>query len=121
MPTRGRVEAFITLVESGDFVGALEQFYVEDATMQDNDGPLRGGRDALVAQEKIVMATMRSIVTRPVERWLVDGDRVAINWVFEFAFPDGRTAVMDEIALQDWDGDRIVRERFYFDPAWRPQ
>ncbi|QUD89930.1 nuclear transport factor 2 family protein [Phenylobacterium montanum] len=120
MPNRGRVEAFIARVERGDYVGAIEDYYAEHATMQDNDGPVRGGREALVAHEKIVMAAMPKIATRPVERWLVDGDRVAINWVFDFTFPDGRTGVLDEIALQEWEGDRIVRERFYFDPAWRP-
>ena len=119
MPTRGRVEAFIARVESGDYVGAIEDFYTEDATMQDNDGPARGGRDALMAQERVVMAAVKQIATRPVTRWLVDGDRVAINWVFDFTFPDGRTAVMDEIAFQAWSGDRIQTERFYYDPAWR--
>jgi hypothetical protein len=30
---------------------------------------------------------------------------------------DGATRVMDELALQTWDGDRIAAERFYYDPA----
>ncbi|HEY2661324.1 MAG TPA: nuclear transport factor 2 family protein [Caulobacteraceae bacterium] len=119
MPTRGRVLAFIARVEQGDYVGAIEDFYAQDATMQDNDGAPRGGREALVAQEKATMSAVTQIATRPVERWLVDGDRVAINWVFDFTFRDGSTAVMDEIAFQEWSGDRIQRERFYYDPAWR--
>ena len=119
MPTRERVEAFIARVERGDYVGAIEDFYTEDATMQDNDAAPRGGREALMAQEKATMAAVKQIATRPVERWLVDGDRVAINWVFEFTFANGTKAVMDEIAFQEWRGDRIARERFYYDPAWR--
>ena len=48
---------------------------------------------------------------------LVDGDRVVINWVFEMTGSDGVARVMDELALQTWDGDRIATERFYYDPA----
>ena len=119
MPVRGRVEAFIARVEQGDYVGAIEDFYTDDATMQDNEGPIRGGREALMAQERGMMAAVKQIKTRPVARWLVDGDRVAINWVFDFTFHDGRTAMLDEIAFQEWSGDRIQCERFYYDPAWR--
>jgi hypothetical protein len=29
----------------------------------------------------------------------------------------GRTRRLDELARQRWQGDRIVEERFYYDPA----
>ena len=119
MPTRERVQNFIAEVEAGRFVEAIEGFYAEDASMQDNDGPVRQGRDVLVAAEKATMAAVSAIRTRPVETFLVDGDQVVIRWVFDFTFADGRQASMDELALQTWRGDRIVRERFYFDPGWR--
>ena len=41
MPTRERVQAFIAEVEAGRFVEAIEGFYAENASMQDNDGPWR--------------------------------------------------------------------------------
>lgn len=48
---------------------------------------------------------------------LVDGDRVAIRWVFEMTDAAGTTRVLDEIAWQRWAGARIVEERFYYDPS----
>ena len=119
MPTRERVQAFIAEVEAGRFVEAIEGFYAENASMQDNDGPVRKGRDALVAGEKATMAAVSAIRTRPVETVLVDADQVVIRWVFDFTFADGRQATMDELTLQTWAGDRIAHERFYYDPAWR--
>ena len=118
MPTRERVQQFIAEVEAGRFVEAIEDFYAEDASMQDNDGPVRQGRDVLVSGEKTAMAAVSAIRTRPVETFLVDGDHVVIRWVFDFTFTGGRQATMDELALQTWRGDRVVRERFYYDPAW---
>jgi ketosteroid isomerase-like protein len=54
-----------------------------------------------------------------VQAFFVDGDRAAINWVFDFVGHDGSTFTQDEVALQRWRGDKIVEERFYYAPAQR--
>ena len=119
MPSRQTLDAFITLVERGHFVEAIENFYASDATMQENQDPPRGGRDVLIAGERQVMSMFPTIETRKVERALVDGDFVVINWVFSFTTSSGQTMMLDELALQRWSGDRIVYEQFYYDPAQR--
>ncbi|ABS63060.1 conserved hypothetical protein [Parvibaculum lavamentivorans DS-1] len=116
MPDRERVLDFIACVKAGKFVEAIERFYTGDATMQENAHPPRGGRDALAKSERKVLETSR-IVTREADWFLVDGDRSVVNWVFEITGPDGKTRVMNEMACQDWQGDLIHRERFYYDPA----
>ena len=117
MPSRERVAALIQRVEAGKFVEALQEFYADDATMQENGGAPRAGLAKLVDHERGVMAAFKEIRTLPVKTWLVDGDHVIINWVFEFTRPDGSGFRMDEVALQRWRGDRVVEERFYYDPA----
>ncbi|HEY3812206.1 MAG TPA: nuclear transport factor 2 family protein [Caulobacteraceae bacterium] len=117
MPDRALVEAFIATVVSGRHAEAIEDFYAEDASMQENHGAPRVGRDVLVAHERAFLARMAKIVTHPVERWLLDGDRVVINWVFEVTDKDGVTRRLDELAIQLWGGDKIVREQFYYDPG----
>jgi ketosteroid isomerase-like protein len=117
MPTRERVREFIALVERGDYVRAIEDFYHPDACMQENGQPPRVGRQALVEHERAVLAGLAAMRTRRVETFFVDGDRVVINWVFEMTGRDGKVRTLDEIALQLWHGDRIAVERFYYDPA----
>ena len=117
MPSRERVAALIARVEQGKYVEALQEFYAEDATMQENGNPPRVGLKALVAHEQGVMAAFKEIRTLPVKSWLVDGDRAVVHWIFEFTRPDGTRLRMDELALQRWRGDRIAEERFYYDPA----
>ena len=117
MPSRERVREFVSTVERGEYVKAIEDFYHPHATMQENGQPPRAGRPALVDHERKVLAGLKSMRTRRVETYLIDGDRVVINWVFEMTGQDGATRVMDELALQAWDGDRIAAERFYYDPA----
>ena len=118
MPSVERVKALIALVEQGRYIEAIESFYHEDASMQENLDPPRRGRAALAAREREIMVAFQ-IRTRPVTTFLVDGDVAVINWVFDFVGPDGRTFSQDELALQRWRGDRIAEERFYYDPAQR--
>lgn len=104
------------MVEGGRFVEAIEAFYAEDATAQENLGRTTVGRAALVEKERAAL-TRNDIVARKGSVLLVDGDRVAINWVFEMTDDTRTTRVLDEIAWQRWEGDRIVEERFYYDPG----
>ena len=93
MPKRETIEAFIAMVEAGHFDTAMERFYAEDATMQENqDAPRKG------------LAT------------LIEGDTVVIRWRFDFEFLDGRKIVLDEIAHQRWQGEKMQEEKFFYDP-----
>ncbi len=94
MPSRATVQAFIALVERGEYVKAIEDFYHPDASMQENGLPPRVGRQTLVEHEKAVLAGLAAMRTRRVETFLVDGDRVVINWVFEMTGPDGSMRVL---------------------------
>ncbi len=105
------------MVECGQFVQAIEEFYAPQATTQENLGPLRRGLPALLTNERTVLAAFESVRALPVDAFLVENDRVVIHWVFEFRSRDGRGFRMDELAWQRWQGDKIVEERFYYDPA----
>ena len=117
MPARDRVQAFVSLVEQAKYVEALEQFYHPHASMQDNQQEPRRGLERLIADEKATMGRFAVMKTDPVTDLLVDGDKVMIRWKFTFTPADGPPMVMEEVALQRWDGDRIAEERFFYDPG----
>ncbi|MDQ0040421.1 nuclear transport factor 2 family protein [Variovorax boronicumulans] len=119
MPTPARLEAFIAAVEGGAHAQVIEDYYTEDATMRENQAEPRRGRSTLVAQETAVLDRTESVVSTCVRPVLVNGDHVAIHWVFEFTFKGGSGMRMEEIAWQRWDGERIAEEQFFYDPAQR--
>lgn len=119
MPTRERVQAFVAMVEAGDYVAAIREFYTDDATMQENLGEIRSGIAALVAGEEAALRRVKSITTRPGSTFAIDGDRAIVRWVFDIEQADGSRFALDELAYQNWRGDRIAQERFYYDPAQR--
>lgn len=118
MPSRAVVQAFVSMIEQGQFLEALDRFYAEDMTAQENNLPPRVGRAAQVANEKAALARMR-FVRIQAESVLVDGDRVAIHYLFEMTTAKGEQLKLDEIAYQCWRGDQIVSERYFYDPAQR--
>ena len=117
MPSRKIVEAFIAKVLGKDHVGAIEQWYHDDAWMQENQSPPRtGGRAALMAQEAATLGRAESVETEPVGGPLIDGDTVAIRWRFTFRWKGGGTMRMEEVAWQTWHGEQVIEERFFYDP-----
>ena len=120
MPTRAAVEAFVAQVISGDHVGAIRDWYHEDAWMQENHAPpLQGGREALMKREAAMLDRSRSVTTERLGGPIVEGDQVAIRWRFTFVFKDGGGFQQEEVAWQTWRGDRIATETFFYDPAQR--
>jgi len=120
MPDRKTVDAFIAQVVAGDHVGAIRDWYHDDAWMQENQAPPRaGGREALMAQEAGMLARAETVETELLGGPLIDGDRVAIRWRFSFVFENGTSMRQEEIAWQTWRGDKIAEETFFYDPAQR--
>ncbi len=120
MPSTDTLERFIARVEQNAHAEAIEEFYTADATMRENQGPPRtGGRDAHVANERKVLARARSVTSQCVRPVLVNGDHVAIRWVFRFEWLDGSVTEMEEVAWQRWEGERMAEETFFYDPAQR--
>jgi SnoaL-like domain len=117
MPTTETLERFIATVERNDHVGALEAFYAPHASMQENQSAPRAGRDAHVANERRVLARAKAVTSTCVRPVLVQGDIVVIRWIFRFEWLDGGVTLMEELAWQRWEGERVVEERFFYDPA----
>ena len=119
MPTPATLERFIARVEENKHVEAIEEFYTENASMQENQGTPRDGRAVLMASEARVLARARSVTSQCLRPVLVQGDHVAIRWIFTFEWLDGSRMRIEEVAWQRWEGERIAQETFFYDPAQR--
>lgn len=116
MPSADTLEKFIARVESNAHVEAIEEFYTENASMQENNEPPRVGRDTLVAHERRALSMAASVRSQCVRPVFVNGDHVVVRWIFEFTGKDGSTRRIEELAYQRWKGERIAQEQFFYDP-----
>jgi hypothetical protein len=117
MPSQKTVESFVSLVEDGKTVEAMELFYAEHATMQENAAPPRVGKSALIKHEEGALASIASLKATCVRPIFVSGEFVVIRWVFEIEDKKGKTVRFEELAHQRWEGNLMVQERFFYDPA----
>lgn len=119
MPTTETLERFIARVEQNAHVEAVEEFYTEHSSMQENQLAPRIGRDAHVANERSVLSRAKALKSACVRPVFVNGDHVVIRWIFRFEWLDGTVTRMEELAYQRWEGERIAEETFFYDPAQR--
>lgn len=119
MPAKTTIDAFVAQVVSGDHVGAIRDWYLEDAWMAENQASPRVGRETLMASEAAMLAQCESVDTELIGGPLIDGERVAIHWRFTFKFKTGRVMRQEEVAWQEWRGDKIAGETFFYDPGQR--
>ncbi len=117
MPARENVDLFTDQVVCGDHAGAIRDWYTEDAVMQENQSPPRRGRGLLIAQEQATLDRMERVETELLAPPLIDGDTVVIRWRFTFHPKGSGQRQMEEVAWQNWRGDRIAAETFFYDPA----
>ncbi|PXV58972.1 SnoaL-like domain-containing protein [Dyella jiangningensis] len=115
MPERHVVDTFVSLVENGRFIEALQRYYHPAAVVWENRQTSRNGLDVLIENEQRVLNAFTAVDGRALQV-MVDGDRVAIQWRFEFS-NDAAHVSLDEMAVQQWNDGKILHERFYYDPA----
>lgn len=101
-------------VEEGRIFDAMAEFYHPNVAMQENT------QEPVVGQAKNIMRETQffeGILVhehRPLSV-IVDGNRAAINWLFDFTGADDVRYRLDQIALQTWEDGRIVHERYVYD------
>jgi ketosteroid isomerase-like protein len=117
MSTRARVQELVRYVQAGRIPEAIEEFYAEGVTMQENRQPPTVGRAANLARERAFGDSIECWHEVSARSVAVDADRVLIEWVFDYTTREGQRIRMEEIAQQTWRDGRIERERFFYDTA----
>jgi hypothetical protein len=119
MPSVETVERFVKRVEENAHAEAIEEFYTEQASIQENQESPRVGRDSLVAGERKMLAKVKKLSSQCVRPVFIQGDHVVIRWKFRFEWLNGTVTMMEEIAYQHWEDEQIASEMFFYDPAQR--
>jgi ketosteroid isomerase-like protein len=104
----------VTLANDDEATLAL---YADDIESREASSPPTRGIEAI----KQKFAMWRGMVTDAAftpRSVAVDGRTIIIEWDGRVTLAaNGRVAELNEIAVHEIDGGRIVRERFYYDPS----
>ncbi len=116
MPTIKTVTQFIKAVETIPHHQVIEQFYSENASIQENQAPPRIGKQNLIANEKAVYTKAKSVHSKCILPFFINDNQVVIRWKFRFDWKDGSYSEIEEIATQEWETKLIKKEQFFYDP-----
>lgn len=116
MSIKPQVLDLIELVQNGKMLEAISKYYADDVAMQENTAAPTVGFAENFARESAFYGSLKSVSFRLVSV-LIEGDRAALNWIFDYTTGDGQQYRMDEIAIQTWRNGKIVHERYVYDTA----
>ncbi|MDH3648107.1 MAG: nuclear transport factor 2 family protein [Saprospiraceae bacterium] len=104
------------LMGEGKMMDAFEKYYAENVIVVEPTGEVREGKDA---QRKAIqnwagmVKEMHGGGVGAITSNEAAGVTCVESWV-DVTFQDGNRLKMEEVAVQKWDGDQIVHERFYY-------
>ncbi|MEM8895995.1 MAG: nuclear transport factor 2 family protein [Bacteroidota bacterium] len=116
MPTLKLIEDFVSSVETQPHDRVIADYYAEDASIQENQNLPRQGRDLLIKYERGMLDKAASVSSKCLRPYFVHGDEAVIRWKFVFTWKEGGQTTIEEIVHQVWEGDKIKREQFFYDP-----
>jgi len=100
----------------GQMLEAFEKYYHEDVTMVEATGEVRKGKDVSRQFEKQWLSSIKEFhdggvtaITSNEE----EGITMSESWT-EVTFQDGNRMKLEEAAVQKWQGNKIIHERFYY-------
>ncbi|MEM7381556.1 MAG: nuclear transport factor 2 family protein [Bacteroidota bacterium] len=122
MPSKEIIEKLIQAVETESHDQVIQNFYAEDASIQENKNEPRIGLENLVKNEREMLQNASSVQSKCILPYFIAEDKVVIRWKFRFEWKNNTVTEIEEIAYQKWKGDKIYEEQFFYDPAqFRPK
>ncbi len=111
---RTNVDQLNQMILEGKILDAFEKFYADDVVMQDNDYPVRVGKDVNRQYEQAFVGGLTAFRGAKVLSTIISEDVAAIEWWMDFDHKDYGTRNYRQIAVQRWKGGKIVEEKFYY-------
>ncbi|MCF8369490.1 MAG: hypothetical protein K9G76_10645 [Bacteroidales bacterium] len=111
-----KVTAMYKMIEEGKMMEAFEKYYHKDVVMIEATGDVREGKDKNREFELQFMGSIKDIHgsgTTGITSNEKTGVTMVESWM-DTTFQDGSRMKMEEVAVQYWKGDFIIKERFYY-------
>lgn len=102
------------LVLQGNAMQAFEKYYGEDVVMQENQNLPTVGKAANRQREEEFFAKVVEFRGAQVKN-VAFGENVIISeWFLDYTHQDWGKRTYDQVSVQEWKDEKVVRERFYY-------
>lgn len=118
-----KAQSLYAMMDQGQMMEAFEKYYAENVTVIEANGEVREGKEAQRKALEGWTASLQEMHGGATEA-ITANEEARVTMVESWAdvtFKDGTRIKMEEIAVQHWEGEQIVKERFYYNAAGMPQ
>jgi len=97
------VEQLNSMILQSDLLGAFEKFYAEDVVMQDNETPLREGKNACREFEEAFVNNLSEFRGAHVKNVMVSEEAgvAAIEWDFDYTHKEWGDRKYTQVTVQN--------------------
>lgn len=116
------VKRIYDMVAQGKILDAFEKYYHNDVVMVEATGEERRGKEANRKFQNDFMEMIKEVHGSGVKAVTAnDSDDITMveSWM-DVTMKDGQRSKMEEVAVQKWQGDKIIHERFYYNMPQQP-
>jgi hypothetical protein len=111
-----RLEDLFSYIREGRIIDAINEFYAEDAIMQENSLPPTMGRKANLEREKQFLSTVKEWKRFDVLSKSVGEDFTFYETVMDWVATDGTPVHVEQVVVAKWRDGKIIKERYYHNP-----
>jgi len=108
-----RLEDLFSYIREGRILDAINEFYAEDAVMQENNLPPTVGREANLEREKQFLSTIQEWQRFDVTAKGVGEDVTFYETVMDWVTTDGTQVHVEQVVVAKWQDGKIINERYY--------
>ncbi len=118
---RDRLQDLIRYIQEGRIIEAMNEFYDQNTSMQENANPPTSGLAANIEREKQFMSGVKEWKGFEVKALGVGDDVTFYESSIDFIATNGSPVHMEQVAVAKWKNGKIVHERFYYDTGGAPK
>ena len=118
MTYKERISDIYNQLQQGRLLEAFDQYYAEDVVMTEPRGTRTGKAENRAYEEQFLnnVEAFNGLEIKKVGSNEADATSF-IEVAMDVTFKGGQRVLMEQVAVQQWKGDQIVHERFYYDNA----
>ena len=111
-----KAQDIYNMLGQGQLLDAFDKYYADNVVMTEPRGT-REGKPTCRQYEEQFLASVKEF--HDLQVTAIGADEEAgtsfVESMMEVTFQDGNRVKMEQVAVQKWEGDQIVHERFYYE------
>ena len=111
--TEQRLNELHSMLANGQFVEAMEEFYVDGVTLQEANDTPKEGKELVIDVEKEILSGVGEFIRYEVHSTAINNNISFYTATMEYVEKSGTHVKVEQAVESTWDNGKIVSERFY--------